>query len=32
MEDLQLDRLDVLYPCKKNYPLADKISVISLKD
>lgn len=35
MEDLQLDRLDVLYPGKKDYPLyplANKISAIPLEN
>ncbi len=32
MEDLQLDRLDVLYPGKKDYPLTDKINAISLEN
>jgi predicted AAA+ superfamily ATPase len=30
MEDLQLDRLIVFYPGKKNYPLADRIAVVPL--
>lgn len=32
MEDLKLDRLDVLYPGAKPYPLTDKINAIPLKD
>lgn len=32
MQDLKLDRLDVLYPGKQTYPLADKITVVPLQD
>ena len=32
MKDLELDRLDVLYPGKQTYPLADKITVVPLQD
>ena len=32
LEDLELDRLDVLYPGKQTYPLADKITVVPLQD
>ena len=30
MEDLQLDRITVLYPGKKRYALSDKIDVVPL--
>jgi len=32
MEDLELDRLDVLYPGKQAYPLAEKITVVPFQD
>lgn len=32
MKDLELDRLDVLYPGKQAYPLADRITVVPLQD
>ncbi len=31
MEDLSLDSLDVVYPGKKAYPLAESISVLPLE-
>lgn len=32
MEDLELDRLDVLYPGTQTYPLAEKITVVPLQE